>query len=320
MAISKPKKTSTSPTTTTTTATTTATPAANSKPGARVGVVQWQMRHFISLNDFLNYVEAYVRTLAGYKCDLVVFPEFFSAPLTGLTPALTPILSMRDLALLTPKIIAAISRMAVAHKVNILAGSLPHFENKAIHNVAYFCHRNGRVDSQYKLHPTPAEKRDWGIVGGNSLTAYDTDFGRIGMLVCYDVEFPELARLLAEQNIQLLLVPFWTDNKNGYLRIRLCAQARAIENECYVVIAGSTGSTPVMENVELQYAQSAIFSPSDIGFPHDAIINEATANVECTLVADLDFTKLQQLKQTGSVRNSNDRRRDLFGVQWLGKK
>ena len=155
MAISKPKKTSASSTTPTTT--TTATPVANSKPGARVGVVQWQMRHFISLNDFLNYVEAYVRTLAGYKCDLVVFPEFFSAPLTGLTPALTPILSMRDLALLTPKIIAAISRMAVAHKVNILAGSLPHFENKAIHNVAYFCHRNGRVDSQYKLHPTPAE-------------------------------------------------------------------------------------------------------------------------------------------------------------------
>jgi predicted amidohydrolase len=139
-------------------------------------------------------------------------------------------------------------------------------------------------------------------------------------LICYDVEFPELARLLSEQDIQVLFVPFWTDTKNGYLRVRRCAQARAIENECYVAIAGSVGNLPQVDNVDIQYAQTAVFSPSDFAFPHDAIVSETTPNTEMTLIVDLDFDKLTKLQNEGSVRNYLDKRRDLFRVEWLGEK
>lgn len=152
--------------------------------------------------------------------------------------------------------------------------------------------------------------------GGTELKIFETDFGRVGILICYDVEFPELARLLSDRDMQILLVPFWTDTKNGFLRVKRCAQARAIENECYVAIAGSVGNLPQVDGTDLQYAQSSVFSPSDFAFPHDAIVSETTPNTEMTLIVDLDLRKLQDLKNEGSVRNSLDRRRDLFETRW----
>ena len=93
------------------------------------------------------------------------------------------------------------------------------------------------MDEQRKIHITPHEANDWVIQSGDKIAVFDTDAGRVGIQICYDVEFPELARILAEQGLDILFVPFWTDTKNSYLRVRHCAQARAIENECYVVIA-----------------------------------------------------------------------------------
>jgi predicted amidohydrolase len=186
-------------------------------------------------------------------------------------------------------------------------------------NIAYLCRRDGTVDSQYKLHPTPHEKRAWVMQGGDTLRTFDTDFGKIGILICYDVEFPELARLQAEEGMQILIVPFWTDTKNGYLRVRCCAQARAIENECYVAIAGSVGNLPKVDGADIQYAQSAVFSPSDFSFPHDAIMAETTPNTEMTLIVDLDLEVLNKLQNEGSVRNYLDRRRDLYRIEWLNK-
>jgi predicted amidohydrolase len=176
------------------------------------------------------------------------------------------------------------------------------------------------VDSQAKLHITPHERRDWVIDGGDKLQVFDTDAGRIGILICYDVEFPELSRLLAKQGMDILFVPFWTDTKNGFLRVQRCAQARAIENECYVCIAGSVGNLPQVHNVDIQYAQSAVYSPSDFAFPHDAVIAESTPNTEMALVADLDLDKLVQVRHEGSVTNARDQRSDLYEVIWLGNK
>lgn len=289
------------------------------KSTARIGCVQWQMREMHSVDECIQQVEYFIDALSGYRCDVALFPEFFNAPLMGLAEHRTSIEAIRFLAEFTDRIVTEVSRLAVSYNINVIAGSLPVIEENELYNVSYLCHRDGRIESQYKLHPTPHEKRDWIMEGGDALRLFDTDFGRIGILICYDVEFPELARLLSDKEMQILFVPFWTDTKNGYLRVRRCAQARAIENECYVAIAGSIGNLPKVDNVDIQYGQTAVFSPSDFAFPHDAIMAETTPNTEMTLIVDVDLDKLQTLQNDGSVRNYLDRRRDLYRIEWIGE-
>ncbi len=288
------------------------------KTSARVGCVQWQMRSLRSVDELIQQVEFFVDALSDYQCDLALFPEFFNAPLMGIDNHPNSLEAIKALAEYTEQIIDAVSKLAVSYNINIIAGSMPVVEKGRLYNVAYFCRRDGTLESQYKLHPTPYEKRSWIMHGGDNLSVFDTDFGKIGVLICYDIEFPELARLQSEQGMQMLFVPFWTDTKNAYLRVRCCAHARAIENECYVVIAGSVGNLPKVDGADIQYAQSAVFSPSDFSFPHDAIMAETTPNTEMTLIVDLDLEKLSKLRNEGSVRNYLDRRRDLYQLNWVG--
>ncbi len=287
---------------------------------ARISCVQWQMRDFHSVEELIQQVEFFIDALSDYQCDLALFPEFFNAPLMGIDNKENSIDAIKALATYSNEIVEAISRLAVSYNINVIAGSIPVLEEDELLNVSYLCRRDGTVDSQYKLHPTPYEKRAWIMQGGNQLNVFDTDFGKIGILICYDVEFPELARLQSEEGMQILFVPFWTDTKNGYLRVRCCAQARAIENECYVAIAGSVGNLPNVDSADLQYAQSAVFSPSDFSFPHDAIMAETTPNTEMMLIVDLDLEQLNKLQNEGSVRNYLDRRRDLYKIEWLPTK
>tara|TARA_R110002050_G_scaffold40257_1_gene98473 strand:- start:49 stop:1602 length:1554 start_codon:yes stop_codon:yes gene_type:complete len=288
------------------------------KTSARIGCVQWQMREMHSVQEVLQQVEYFIDALADYRCDVALFPEFFNAPLMGMAPDKNYVESIRYLASFSEQIKDEISRLAVSYNINVVAGSMPVIENDELYNVAYLMRRDGSVEEQKKIHITPHEKRDWIMQGGNQLQLFQTDFGKVGILICYDVEFPELARILSEQEMQILLVPFWTDTKNGYLRVRRCAQARAIENECYVAIAGSIGNLPQVDSLDIQYAQTAVFSPSDFSFPHDAIMAETTPNTEMTLIVDVDLAKLQEVKNEGSVTNFLDRRRDLYRVEWIG--
>lgn len=144
---------------------------------------------------------------------------------------------------------------------------------------------------------------------------FDTDCAKIGILICYDVEFPELSRIMADQGMQILFVPFLTDTQNGYSRVRVCAQARAIENECFVAIAGSVGNLPRVHNMDIQYAQSGVFTPCDFAFPTDGKRAEATPNTEMILVSDVDLDLLNELHTYGSVRNLRDRRHDLYELR-----
>ena len=290
------------------------------KTVARIGVVQRRMRAAQSLDDLLAQVEFFVDALSDYRSDFAVLPEFFSAPLMGLEPNLSSVDAIRFLATFTDQIVSSLSAMAVSYNINIIAGSMPLIEGDRVFNVAWLLRRDGTMEKQYKIHITPGERRDWVIEGGHGIQAFDTDAGRIGILICYDVEFPELSRLLAEQGMEILFVPFWTDTKNGYLRVRHCAQARAIENECYVAMSGSCGNLPRVDNVDIQYAQSAVFTPSDFYFPHDGILSEAVANTEMLVFADVDLEKLKLLHREGSVTNLRDRRHDLYSLKRLGAK
>jgi len=288
------------------------------KSNVRLGVVQWQMRVFGSMDDLLHQVEFFVDAVSGYNADLLLFPELFNAPLLALYDQQDPPKAMRSLAAYTDQLRESILHMAVTYNINIVSGSLPEYNDGRLYNVSFLCRRDGTWDAQYKLHITPDEAEYWGLYGGNKLKVFETDVGKVGILICYDVEFPELPRMLADEGVQILLVPFWTDTKNAYLRIRRCAQARAIENECYVAISGSVGNLPRVENMDIQYSQSAIFTPSDFAFPHDAIAAEATPNTEMTLLADVDLDLLKELRLHGSVRNLESRRRELYTIAWNG--
>lgn len=288
----------------------------SSRMEARVGAVQWQMREFDSVEAVLQQVEYFVDALSDYQSDFAVFPELFNAPLMGLTDQSDSLQAIRFLATFTEVFKTELLRMAVSYNINIIAGSMiEEGEDGRLYNVAYLLRRDGTLERQTKLHITPQEKRDWVIEGGHDLQVFQTDAGRIGMLICYDVEFPELGRLLADEDMDILFVPFWTDTKNGYLRVRHCAQARAVENECYVVICGSVGNLPSIESLDIQYAQSAVFSPSDFAFPHDAVLNETTPNTEMIFFSDLDFARLKIVRNEGSVTNLKDRRLDLFSLK-----
>ncbi len=126
--------------------------------------------------------------------------------------------------------------------------------------------------------------------------------------------------------MQILFCTFLTDTQNAYSRVRVCAQARAIENECFVVIAGCVGNLPRVHNMDIQYAQSGVFTPCDFAFPTDGKRAEATPNTEMILVSDVDLDLLNALHTYGSVRNLKDRRNDVYEVKkskketvWLNK-
>ena len=228
---------------------------------------------------------------------------------------LDPHQAIRKLADHSPVLLKKFSELAISSNINIITGSMPEIKDGNLYNVGYLCKRDGGIERYEKLHVTPDEAKIWGLQGGSSLKVFDTDCGKIGVLICYDSEFPELSRLLADEGMDILFVPFLTDTQNGYSRVRLCAQARAIENECYVAIAGSVGNLPKVHNMDMQFAQSMVFTPCDFAFPANGIKAEATPNTEMILIADVDIDLLRQLNQFGSVRNLKDRRTDLFQLK-----
>ncbi|WP_128544000.1 bifunctional GNAT family N-acetyltransferase/carbon-nitrogen hydrolase family protein [Larkinella soli] len=280
----------------------------------RLGVVQWQMRPFRNLQALLDQVEFFVDAVSDYKADFLVLPEFFNTPLMAEYNELPEPLAIRKLADHTAEVRQRLSQFAISYNVNIVGGSMPLVEEGKLYNVAYLYRRDGSFEEYRKIHITPNEVKHYGMVGGNEIRVLDTDCGKIGILICYDVEFPELSRILASQGMQILFVPFLTDTQNGYTRVRSCAQARAIENECYVVISGCVGNLPKVHNMDINYAQSAVFTPSDFQFPTNGIKAEATPNTEMVLIADVDLSQLKELHEFGSVQVMKDRRTDLYDV------
>lgn len=287
----------------------------SAKKYVRIGLIQWQMRPYKSLNEMFGQVEYFIDSISAYNSDFALLPELFNGPLMADYNNLNEAEAMRALAQHTPEMLETFKRLAISYNVNIITGSLPLLENDILKNIGYICHRSGHVDRYEKIHITPDEHKAWGINGGNTLKVYDTDAGKIGVLICYDVEFPELGRLLAEQGMQILFVPFLTDTQNAYMRVRTCAMARAIENECFVAITGSVGNLPKVDNMDISYSQSAVFTPCDFAFPSNGVKTEATPNTEMILIADVDLQLLDELHTYGSVRNLKDRRKDFYELK-----
>lgn len=293
-------------------------PAKKYKPEksiVRMGLVQWQMRPYKTFEDLTEQIEFFVDAVSGYHADFVMFPEYVNAPLMAEFNHLSEPEAIRELAKHTERLRDTFAEFAISYNINIITGSMPEFKDDVLKNVGHLCKRNGEVEKYEKIHLTPDEIKIWGMSGGSQIQTFDTDSGKIGILICYDVEFPELTRILADQGMDILFVPFLTDTQNGYSRVRNCAIARAIENECYVAVAGSVGNLPKVHNMDIQYGQSAVFTPCDFAFPTTGIKAEATPNTEMILIADVDLDLLKELHLQGSVRTLNDRRHDLYEVK-----
>ncbi len=285
----------------------------SSRP-VRICAVQYRMRKIDSFEDFAKQCEYFVDVASGYKADFILFPELLTLQMLSFFETKRPGKSARELATYTPQYLDLFLNLAVKYNINIIGGSHFILEDERLFNVAFLFKRNGEINKQYKLHITPNERKWWGVEPGNSVEVFDTDVGRISIQICYDVEFPELSRLAVEKGAQIIFVPFCTDERKGYMRVRYCAQARCIENQVYVAIAGNVGNLPEVENMDIQYAQSGIFTPSDFTFARDGVAAECTPNVETVVIHDVDLEELKRARISGTTLNWQDRRLDMYEV------
>lgn len=291
-------------------------PLKRSNRRIRVGVAQYLMRPIKSWQDLKNNVEFFINTADTYHCHFLVLPEYFTAQLFTTMPSDWTDQQMMDaLADMADDYIEMFKSLAQKYSIFIIGGSHPIRRSDGyLYNVAHLFSPSGNVYTQDKLHITPSERDIWNIRPGKSINLFDTPYGRIGIQVCYDIEFPEVARLMTLAGVEVIFVPFSTDEKKAYYRVRYSAQARAVENYIYTIISGNAGNLPTRSYL-LNYAQSAILTPSDFAFPMEGVAAEADPNVETVVIAELDLSNLAKQREVGSVRPLFDRRPDLYELK-----
>lgn len=270
----------------------------------RVASLQYYIRPVKSFEAFIEQVTAFVETARDYKVQLLVFPEYFSTQLLTLGDVRRPIAEqIRELASQESRIVESLSDLARKYKLLIVGGTLPGFDprKEKILNKCYVFSQDGEYNVQAKLHMTRFETEEWLVSSGSRLRLFETTFGKFAVAICYDVEFPEIARAAARLGAHFLVVPSCTDDRQGYLRVRYCAQARAIENQMYVIHSPTVGSLPMVPAVSMNYGQAAIYTPSDYAFSRDGILAEGAVNQESMIIGDINLSLIDESRYNGTV-------------------
>lgn len=288
------------------------------KDNVRICTINFQQRRVASFEEFQSVLEYFLEVASEYSCDFVVFPEFVTMSLLSIyNKQIDPVQSLEQLGVFTEPFLKFMSEAAVRFNINVIGGThMIKGQDGHMRNICHVFLRDGSVHQQQKIHPTPSERDWWDVKGGDRLNIIKTDRGPIGVLICYDSEFPELGRVLADQGVKLVFVPFATDTRQGYLRVRYCCQARAIENQSYYILSGNTGNLPRVKNMDINYGQSCILTPSDFPFARDGVAADTDTNAEQVAIADLSMRDLIKARNSGTVRNLKDRRLDLYSVNW----
>lgn len=278
----------------------------------RVASLQYFIRPVQKFEQFRDQVEGLVETAEDYKCKLLIFPEYFTVQLLTLGNVKRPIHEqIHDLAKQVPKYLEMMSRLAKENHLYIVGGSIPVFdeEKNILRNECYFFGPSGKYGMQGKLHMTRFENEDWKIRSHEKLQVFETDFGRVAIAICYDVEFPEISRAAARLGAHLLIAPSCTDDRQSYLRVRYCSQARAIENQMYAIISSTVGSLPMVPAVSLNWGQAAILTPSDFPFSRDGILAEGVPNQESMVIGELNLHTIAETRTGGTVLPLQDSHR-----------
>jgi predicted amidohydrolase len=277
----------------------------------RIASLQYFIRPVRTFADFVDQVEGLVSTAADYRCELVVFPEYFTLQLLTLGDVHRPIdRQIRDLPAFVPQYVDLLSGLAKKHDIYIVGGTiLTKGADEVIHNECFIFGPSGEHAIQGKLHMTRFESEEWNVTPTSQLQVVETRFGRIGAAVCYDIEFPEVARAFAREGVQTLFVPSCTDDRQGFLRVRYCAHARAIENQIYVVQSSTVGSLPMVPAVSLNYGQASVLTPSDFPFARDGILAEGIPNQETMVIGELNLSTITESRTSGTVLPLHDSQR-----------
>jgi predicted amidohydrolase len=279
----------------------------------RVASLQYFIRPVKAFQDFVEQVEALVETAADYKCHLLVFPEYFTVQLLTLGNVKRPIeVQIRELAAQRPQYLELMSRLAKRWGLYVVGGTIPVMDNgddNTLYNESYLFAPSGEFAVQGKLHMTRFETEDWKVSARSKLRVFETSFGRMATAICYDVEFPEIARAAARLDAHILAVPSCTDDRQGFLRVKYCAHARAIENQMYVIQSHTVGSLPMVPAVHLNYGQAAILTPSDFPFSRDGILAEGNPNQEMMIIGELNLDTIVTTRSSGTVLPLNDSKR-----------
>lgn len=277
----------------------------------RIAAVQYHLRHIQDWAGFENQVDFVLDAAAEYRPQFVLLPEIFTTQLMSLLDVSDVRRAVRELSGFTPHYVDLMRRHAEKHGYHLIAGSHPTLRDGRLYNTAYLFNPAGQVFEQDKLHRTRWEKDHWETTPGETLSLFETVHGKVAILVCYDVEFPELARQVSEAGADILFVPSCTDDRQGYLRVRYCCHARAIENQVYVAMTSTVGNLRV-SGLRMHYGQAAILSPSDFPFARDGIAAEGVANAEQIVVADVDLALLGHNRINGTTIPLFDKRAELY--------
>lgn len=281
----------------------------------RISAVQYQFKKIDSFEEFAAQCEYFVDAASKIRSDFVVFPEGLTLQLLSFLGEKVPSLQIRRLAVYTEQYIRLFVDLAIRYSINIVAGSQFVKETDRFYNAAHLFRRNGTIARQDKLHVSGAERKWWGIQPGDELQVFDTDCGTIAILTGYDIQFPELSRMAADQGAEIIFTPFTSENEQACQRIRCCAVARAVENQIFAVTAGATGNLNHVYHMNAQYAKSGIYSPIDFPFPGKGIVGECEANAETMVIGEVDLKALSRNRKAGTVTQLRDRRNDVYQVE-----
>ena len=278
----------------------------------RIAAVQYLLRAIDDWDGFENQVRFVLKAAAEYKPNFVMLPEIFTSQLLSFMDTESGIkAAVRRMHDYTPRYMDLMAEMAKKYNFYLIAGTHPNLRDGLLFNTAFMFSPSGEVFSQDKIHRTKWERDKWDTSAGNKLHLFQTDYGAIGILICYDIEFPELARLVCEAGADILFVPSSTDDRQGFWRVRYCAHARAIENQVYVAMTSTVGNLPV-EGLGMHYGQASIMTPSDFPFSRDGIAAEGVVNMEQVVIADVDLDALMQNRLSGTTIPLYDKRREFY--------
>ncbi len=278
----------------------------------RVSAVQFELRDVPDWETYRRQVTHYVRNASEYDTQFLLFPEFITTPLLSIggdAEAGDPIGKLPDY---TEAYMDLFSGLARSYGMYIIGGTHVTRKDDQLRNTAFLFAPDGTVHTQDKLHITPAEKTGWNVKEGEGVEVIDTPFGKIGLLTCYDIEFPEIVRIVRAKGADVIFCPSCTDDRHGFYRVRYCCHARAVENQIYIVTTGTVGSLQRVDFMRANYGQAAIITPNDIPFPPRGILCEGEINESMLITADLDFALLEEVRKSGSVTTWRDRRTDLY--------